>query len=149
MSDRERLEKFFLDRTEIHAGDCWLWTGSIHKDGYGEGSPMRHKKYMAHRLAYELYVGQIPDGLTIDHLCRNRRCVNPEHLRTLTIKENVLCGNGITAMNARKTHCPQGHPYEGDNLYTYPSGFRACLTCRREHGKAQRKRNKENAMPQL
>ena len=84
----------------------------------------------AHRVAYELEHGSIPDGYHIDHLCLNHSCVRPDHMELVSQRENTLRGTGPTAVNARKTHCPKGHPLSGDNLYIYPStGGRACRTC--------------------
>ena len=113
---------------------CWLWTGSKQPNGYG----YIHAKYnnagrvnlKAHRVAYELLVGPIPDGLVIDHLCNNRGCVNPEHLRPSTNRDNVLRGASPCAKNAAKTHCKRGHSFSLDNTYVRPSGERECLTCR-------------------
>lgn len=86
-------------------------------------------KAMAHRVVYEAWVGPIPEGLTLDHLCRVRCCVNPLHLEPVTRGENVLRGDAFTAVNARKAHCPQGHPYD----YRDPThGYRRCTKCDRE-----------------
>ena len=137
---RDKLLKFFYERVDISNGNCWNWIGHVCKrTGYGMGSPSHHKKYLAHRLSYELFVGVIPNNLQIDHICRNRKCTNPEHLRVVTAKENVLCGEGITAKNARKTHCPHGHEYGGNNLYIKPSGARVCRTCKRKTDRERRK----------
>lgn len=84
-----------------------------------------------HRLAWEEVRGPIPAGLVIDHLCRNRACYRIDHLEVVTQRENILRGEGATAVHARKTQCPQGHPYSGPNLYVEPStGKRRCRTCR-------------------
>jgi len=113
-----------VDKTEV----CWLWTACKDRDGYGifyyNGT-----NYRAHRMAYELIVGPIPEGLTIDHLCRVRACVNPDHLEPVTQRENVLRGDTVPAKNAKKTHCKQGHPYSGYNLYIRTNGYRSCRTC--------------------
>ena len=87
---------------------------------------------LAHRFAYETFVGPIPEGLTIDHLCRIRHCVNPEHLEAVTDRVNILRGEGISAQHARATHCPQGHPYDLINTYVAPDGDRDCRDCRRQ-----------------
>lgn len=113
-------------------GACWLWTGRLDAYGYGVVRDYQlwgkngHRK--AHRLSYEMLVGPIPDGLDIDHLCRVRNCVNPAHLEPVTRQVNLLRGQTIPAANAAKTHCPQGHPYEGHNLIQKPSG-RLCRIC--------------------
>jgi DNA-binding XRE family transcriptional regulator len=88
---------------------------------------------MAHRYSYELHKGLIPDGLTIDHLCKIRHCVNPQHLEVVTYQENNHRGNGMSGCHFRATHCPKGHPYSGDNLYVRPDGKgRGCKICRSE-----------------
>jgi hypothetical protein len=110
--------------------ECWPWKGGT-KQGYGQIMVARKAK-RAHRVAYELTVGPIPEGLTLDHLCRNRACCNPKHLEPVTNRENVLRGVGPSAEAARKTHCPQGHEYTPENVYQRPGKpDRSCLTCRR------------------
>lgn len=102
---------------------CVIWTGYV-TNGYGkDGSRWVHRK------AYEEAFGSIPAGLTIDHLCRNKLCMNPRHLEAVTLKENVLRGNGPTAVNARKTHCPTGHPYDEKNTLVSKKGWRYCRAC--------------------
>jgi len=85
----------------------------------------------AHRFAYEALVGPIPEGLKLDHLCRNRACVNPDHTEPVTDRVNTLRGFGPTAMNARATHCSEGHEFTDENTYLNQSGSRVCLTCMR------------------
>lgn len=115
----------FVDKTD----GCWLWTGARKAGGYGQ-IKVGEQSRLAHRALYELLVGPIPEGLELDHLCRVRECVNPEHLEPVTRRENVLRGVAPAAANARKTHCPQGHPYEGRNVYiNAASGGRVCRTC--------------------
>jgi hypothetical protein len=117
---------------KVVAGEnhCWIWVGCRHEKGYGlvgiGGRDMR-----AHRVSYEHFIGPIPDGLQIDHLCCNPPCVNPAHLEAVTSRENTLRGNGPTAQNARKTHCKYGHPLSGQNLGR-DRDWRRCLTCQRE-----------------
>lgn len=109
---------------------CWLWIGAKHASGYG--SLWREGTYHgAHRVAYELFRGPIPVGLELDHLCRVRSCVNPEHLEIVTRRENMLRGPTLQAANAAKTVCCHGHPFTADNTRVY-KGMRVCLSCRRE-----------------
>lgn len=141
MTPKDRLR--FWDKVLIGDG-CWQWQANTIK-GYGQfffpDTPRQ-----AHRVAYEDLVGPIPEGLTLDHLCHNadptcnagplclhRSCVNPAHLEPVPSGTNTLRGRSLTAVNARKTHCINGHPLSGDNLYIAPSsGERQCVTCKRE-----------------
>ena len=109
---------------------CWLWIATGIKQRYGlfwNGG-----RYVgAHRYAYELLVGKIPNGLTIDHLCKNTKCVNPKHLEPVTIKENILRGDGVSARNSRKKYCKRGHLLSGDNLIKGTGSQRQCKFCKR------------------
>lgn len=110
--------------------NCWIWTAWKDKKGYG-GFQYNGKTTRAHRFSYELFVGEIPQGLQLDHLCRNPTCVNPEHLEVVTIRENVLRGDiGNNHPNSKKTHCPKGHLYSGSNLIIDNNGSRRCKKCR-------------------
>jgi hypothetical protein len=121
-------------------GHCWLWLGAK-ANGYGRiGTGEGNRAAQAHRVAYELLVGPIPDGLTIDHMCVNPSCVNPEHMEPVTRGVNTLRGRSWGGENARKTHCPQGHPYDEANTWYDPSGGRACLTCKPGRGKGRFRR---------
>ncbi len=108
--------------------DCWVWSGHL-TDGYGKFM-WNHRQGQAHRFAYESFVGPIPEGLTIDHLCRNRACVNPAHMEPVTLAVNGLRGVSPPATNARKTDCKWGHPLSGENLIARPDG-RECRECHR------------------
>jgi HNH endonuclease len=113
--------------------ECWIWTAAVTQD---EGYP-RFKLYgktrYAHRMSYVTFAGPIPEGLTIDHLCRVRRCVNPEHLDPVTIRINTLRGDGPSALNRRKTHCKYGHEFTPDNTRVDTKGRRTCLVCHRKY----------------
>lgn len=116
-------------------GDCHLWESPLDKDGYGTFF-FRRKPRRAHRVSYYIHVGDIPDGLVIDHTCGNRNCVNPSHLRAITVRENALENSrGIGAVNAKKTHCKLGHKF--DRKY---AGVRYCSVCDAEKKKRLRKK---------
>jgi hypothetical protein len=122
----------FMNKVVIAGpNECWLWTGKL-DNGYGRFW-LNNRTDLAHRVAWILAHGDIPAGLQIDHVCRNRACVNPAHLEPVTLKTNVLRGEGISARNARKTHCAkEGHELAGDNLYISPRGHRECVACQRQ-----------------
>jgi hypothetical protein len=121
----------------IPESGCWVYLGNLSKRGYGQIF-WRQKNYQVHRLVYELMVQPIPDGLVIDHKCRVHSCCNPAHLEPVTNRVNVLRGVGLSAMNAQKTHCLQGHPLTGDNLYrsTVKRGVRRCRLCGNAYARA-------------
>ena len=118
---------------------CWLWNRAKNHDGYGQ-IRIEGIHWRAHRLSYEAFREPIPKGLEIDHLCRVRACVNPEHLEVVTHTENVARGK-TGVHNKRKTHCPQGHPYSGNNLRTSEDGWRYCRLCGKLRVRAYRARN--------
>lgn len=123
------MKDYIKERCSVDSKGCWIWTLSIEsRTGYGKGWN-EGKSESAHRISYKAFKGEIPDGLHIDHLCRVRECVNPDHLEAVTLKENVLRGVGITAENARKKHCKHGHPFTGYNVIRRESGRRTCRTC--------------------
>jgi len=127
LGDPETQARFWskVEKTET----CWLWTKHKMPNGYARFWVDGIQVY-AHRFSFALMHGQIAEGLTVDHACRVRHCVNPSHLEVVTRRENVLRGVGITAKRARKTHCPQGHPYSGSNLYQI-GRHRQCRTCQK------------------
>jgi len=109
---------------------CWFWTASVDSHGYGQFR-VGTRTIKAHRFAYEELIGPIPDGLEPDHLCRQHRCVNPTHLEMVTHRENILRGMAPSALHARKTKCPKGHPYDEANTRIDGRGSRQCRACKK------------------
>ncbi len=125
-------ERFWAKVDKRGPEGCWLWLGRKESKGYGQFE-CKGIFNVAHRFAYELLLGPIPEGLTLDHLCRNRACVNPDHLEPTLHRDNVLRGVNACATNARVTHCPEGHPYDLFNTYRMSNGGRACRKCIKEY----------------
>jgi hypothetical protein len=120
---------------------CWLWTASKTTHGYGRFK-VEGRNALAHRVAYELEIGSIPDGLQLDHVatrgCTNRNCVNPAHLEPVTPGVNVRRSTAPAAVNARKTHCKRGHEFTPGNTQIHRTGKRHCRTCNRDRVRAAR-----------
>lgn len=127
----------------VQESGCWEWVGTINPDGYGQfrvdGSLRR-----AHRVLYEQSNGPIPPGLTLDHLCRNRGCVRPDHLEAVSQRVNTMRGDTPAARNAGKTHCPMGHALGAGNLVAsqVKQGWRRCRECYNAGHRARRLRQK-------
>ena len=125
---------------------CWLWKGYINKTtGYGTINSYENVQTLAHRFSYEFFIGEIPKDLQIDHLCRNRACVNPLHLEPVTSRVNGLRGTSPAAVNAKKTSCKSGHEFNEKNTY-YRTGnnaipTRMCRTCINRVSKETKLRN--------
>lgn len=117
--------------------ECWQWTAHVDAKGYGRVT-IGGKPQLAHRAVYELYVGPIPDGMVIDHLCRNRSCCNPDHLEVVTERENFLRGESPGAIIAKTGLCPRGHSMDDYSITNKAKGYRACRTCLNE-GKRRRR----------
>lgn len=120
----------FLSRYKKASNGCWNWVGSKDSDGYGKFI-YKKKQMSAHRFSYLALVGEIINDLTVDHICKNIACVNPNHLRLLTMRENLMSSNAPSAVNARKTHCKNGHQFSKENTYITKRGGRTCRACRR------------------
>lgn len=129
---------------EMPADGCWLWRGPTKPSGYGTFNALGLAA-VAHRVAYELSQGPIPAGLEIDHLCRNRACVRPDHLEPVTHQENVRrAPKHPGSWQRRLTHCKRGHPFTEDNIYRL-GNVRHCRECRRESAASYRQRQKGEA----
>lgn len=115
---------------------CWLWLGGLQHNDYGAYT-ISGKNIRAHRFAYSVLVGEIRDGMVLDHLCRTPPCCNPAHLEQVTQRENVLRGVGPSSVGAAATHCPSGHPYDDANT-RLQDGTRQCRQCNREWVQARR-----------
>ena len=136
LTDAQRLDHYVPDRPE---GECWIWTGAINRGGYGvtgwrspETGVYRQEK--AHRLAYRVWVGAVPDDLPLDHVkargCTSKACVNPAHLEPVTVQTNTLRGDGPSAANARKSVCCRGHEFDQDRVVG-DKVYRNCSECNR------------------
>jgi hypothetical protein len=137
-SIEEKLQSYILP--EPNSG-CWIWSGGITGSGYGMFW-FDSKSSLAHRSSYEFYKGKIPDDMELDHLCRIRCCVNPDHLEPVTSKENLMRGISFSAKNAKKTHCIRGHEFTKENtrLWVSKNGkkLRICRTCAKIRDRAAR-----------
>lgn len=122
------IDRFWQFVEEADNG-CWEWVGCVKSSGYGIFSlGRRGTAFRAHRVAWSILRGRLSDAQTLDHLCRNRRCVNPAHLDPVSNKENILRGESFSAKNARKTHCQRGHEFTPENISEY-RGKRRCRAC--------------------
>lgn len=148
MTFQSRAEAFgtlryrLLQKIKSSVNGCWEWTGAKCSGGYG-CLTFEMKMIRAHRASYEEFRGEIPKGMVIDHLCRNRGCINPNHLEVVDNRTNCLRGIGPTAKNFKKTHCPKGHAYKLENIYFVKRGNhfnRLCKTCVLAKEKAKREK---------
>lgn len=133
-----------LSRLIIAPSGCLLWQGRKN-NGYGAIKVNGQSQYV-HRVMYEMFVAAIPQGLTIDHLCRVRHCANPAHLEPVTMRENIMRSEGPAAVNASKIHCPQGHEYTPENTLV-KRGKRHCRACVREDDRQRKAAKRATATP--
>jgi hypothetical protein len=143
-----------LEQLELYAvpepnSGCWIWTGTLNNKGYGRVA-LNAKQPLAHRFFYKWFKGDIPEGLELDHLCRVRCCVNPDHLEPVTRTVNVLRGDGPEVQRKRHrgvTHCPQGHEYTDENTWYHPGKpERHCRECHRIKARAYHYKNREKRL---
>lgn len=150
------LVQRFMDQVEKLSDDpdsCWMWTGTRTPDDYGMFY-FNRKQTTAHRFAYLVFVGPLPEGYVPDHLCRNHWCVNPRHLEPVTSRENTLRGNSVMAQKARWTHCQNGHEFTNENTGRDSRGNRYCKLCRRDRtrvhmNKSQKREASEPSIGQV
>lgn len=130
---RGTLHERIMAKVAVSEDGCWLWSGSRQKNGYAviQRGGSENKLLRAHRALYEITKGPIAEGLDLDHLCRVRHCVNPDHLEPVTRAENVARGARRTGYAAERTHCKHGHPWTPESTYWMPSGARKCRICKR------------------
>ncbi len=140
---QQTIEDRILNKVVVNPETaCWVWTGLMRNKLYG-GLNFKKSRKLAHRVSYETFVGPIPKGLVIDHLCRETRCVNPHHLQPVSNKENILRGSGHCSVNSKKTHCKRGHEFTPENTRLYKqyrdNNRRECIECKKMHNRKGRK----------
>jgi len=128
----EDLKRFYSKIKFNEETWCWDWVGTTLQRGYGHFK-LKRKIWRSHRLSYLIHKGDLIEGLTLNHLCRNRKCCNPDHLEQITSKENILCGESFSAVNKRKTHCKRGHEFTEENTINLSRNRRECRKCRKLH----------------
>lgn len=141
------IDRIMAKVSESEAG-CWIWQGGDNGIGYGVvglGGQRGPRAYV-HRLTYEHFIAEIPNGLVLDHLCRTTLCCNPWHLEPVTNRVNLLRGVGISALAAAATSCKHGHEFTPQNTYVYPkSGHRSCRECAKHYQRRLRAQRRSAA----
>ena len=145
MFEEKFISRFWSKVDKKPNQGCWLWTANKYQGGYGQ-IKYKNKTISAHRASYQILKGIIPDGLVLDHLCRNRACVNPDHLEIVTQRENILRGVGLAAVNKNKEFCPKGHSYS-ERGFLNKNGQRICLECKRIKAASDRSSGKAKKYP--
>lgn len=135
----ERFFKFIM----VDPANCWIYSGDRSREGYGRFY-INKKAFLAHRVSWKIFHGSLTSGLVIDHICMNKKCINPDHLREVSIRTNVMeNSNGLAYLNSIKTLCKNGHPLEARNLQLSTAGHRRCLTCIKEYKSNWSKKRRE------
>ncbi len=132
------MTKEYIKKRVKIVNKCWEWNGYVKSNGYGEvkfrDETIGSKRWYAHRLSYLVFNGNLPDGLDIHHVCENRKCVNPKHLKAVTRRENLMASDTEARRRAMQTHCKRGHIFDKTNTYNQKSnGKRTCRKCQCLH----------------
>ena len=143
---RARLLERMTEEDRGHTSPCWISANRKLRDGYTQTSYLG-RRWMTHRLSWLMHHGPIPEGLTLDHLCRQTDCLNPDHLEPVTSRTNTLRGQTVAAAKAAQVECINGHPLEGANLYRRADrpNVRECRACRNEAARKHRERQRQAA----
>lgn len=139
-----RLARFYAKIKVSKRTGCWNWTGHVMETGYGQFGISDRKVVPAARYSYSIHKGHVPFRKDVTPGCKNKRCVNPDHLQAVERKTSLMRGDTWRHLT-EKTHCSQGHPFSGSNLHIHANGSRVCRNCRAAAGRAYRARQKEKA----